>query len=60
MGAQHKMGPKRIGAPKETTKKKIDFDDVDAGKKACKGYKVDLGAANFGQCMCGRPKKDHF
>eukprot|EP00964_Phaeocystis_antarctica_P046670 scaffold26992_cov63-Phaeocystis_antarctica.AAC.1 len=27
--------------------------------KACEAYKVDMAAANFGDCKCGHSKKDH-
>ena len=27
--------------------------------KPCENYKVDMAAANFGDCKCGFPKKDH-
>ena len=27
--------------------------------KACENYKVDMAAANFGDCKCGYAKKDH-
>ena len=27
--------------------------------KPCENYKVDMAAANFGDCRCGFPKKDH-
>ena len=26
---------------------------------ACDNYRVDLGGAVFGQCVCGRPKAEH-
>ena len=27
--------------------------------KPCDNYRVDMAAANFGDCKCGFPKKDH-
>ena len=34
-------------------------EDNGDGTKACANYRVNMAAAAFGECKCGRPKPEH-
>ena len=45
--------PERVGSA-ELRARMLQKD-----KCACERYQVNMASANFGECMCGRPKADH-